>query len=48
VGEIHNGVTIRDLNVPPTLQRREHHEQIGSAIPLLLIIMPPRSDQKLP
>jgi len=40
VGEIHGCVAIGYLNMPPTLQRREHHEQIGRAIPLILIVMP--------
>src|ERR1700729_1605435 len=40
VGEIHGGVAIGYLNMPPTLQRREHHEQIDCPIPLVLIVMP--------
>ena len=27
-------------DVPPALQWREHHEQIGGSIPLILIVMP--------
>jgi hypothetical protein len=40
VGEIDSGVAIGYFDVPPTLQRRKHHEQIGSSIPLILIVMP--------
>jgi hypothetical protein len=39
VGEIHGGVVIGYFDMPPTLQRREHHVQIGSTIPLILIVM---------
>ena len=39
VGEIDGGVAIGYLNVSPTFQRREHHEQIGSSIPLVLVVM---------
>ena len=40
VGEIDGGVAIGYFNMPPSLQRREHHEQIGCPIPLVLIVMP--------
>jgi hypothetical protein len=35
---IHGGVAVRDLDMPPTFQRREQHEQIGRAIAPVLII----------
>ena len=40
VGEIHGRVAIGYCNVPPALQRSEHHEQIDGSIPLILIVMP--------
>jgi hypothetical protein len=36
-------MAIRHLDVPPTLQRREQHEQIGRAVALILVIMPRRT-----
>src|SRR5450631_1759770 len=40
---IHGGVAIGYLDVPPTFQRCEQHEQIGRAISLILVIMPRRA-----
>jgi hypothetical protein len=40
VGEIHRDVAICDFDAPPSLQRREHHEPIGRAIALILVIVP--------
>jgi hypothetical protein len=37
---IHGGMAIGRLDVPPTFQRREQHEQIGRAVALMLVIMP--------
>src|SRR5476651_1753036 len=33
-------MTVGDLDMPPTLQRREQHEQIGGAVSFVLIIIP--------
>ena len=43
VGEIHGGVVVGYLNMAPTLQRREHHEQIARAIPFILIEVDPEN-----
>ena len=36
--EIHGGVAVGYLDTPPAFQRREHHEQIGRAIALILVV----------
>src|SRR5208283_1352835 len=36
---IHGGVAIGDLDMPPALQRRERHEQIGRAVAFIFIII---------
>src|SRR5271166_6709311 len=36
---IHGGVTIGDLDMPPALQRRERHEQIGRAVAFIFIFI---------
>jgi hypothetical protein len=38
VGIIHGGVAIRDLDAAPALDRGKHHEQVGGAIALVLVI----------
>ena len=40
LGIIHGSVPIGHLNMPPALQRGEHHEQVGPSVALILIIMP--------
>src|SRR5271166_6538624 len=40
LGIVHGGVAIGDLDMPPAFQRREHHEQIGGSIPLILVVVP--------
>src|SRR5208283_1884324 len=35
---IHGGVTIRHLDVAPAFERREHHEEIGDAVALVLVV----------
>ena len=40
---IHRGVAVRDLDMPPALQGREQHEQIGCAVALIFIIVSRRS-----
>src|SRR3984957_7603838 len=37
--EVRGGALVRDLDMPPALQRREQHEQIGRAIAPVLIIV---------
>ena len=37
---IHGGVTIRDFDMPPAFERREHHEEIGRAVALVFVIEP--------
>src|SRR5689334_10033170 len=39
LGIIQCGVAVGDLDVPPTLQRREHHEQIGDAVARILVVV---------
>jgi hypothetical protein len=39
VGIIDGGVTIGHFHMPPALQRREHHEQIGHAVALVFVIV---------
>ena len=36
---IDRGVAIGHLDMPPAVERREHHEQIGGAVTLILIII---------
>src|SRR3954454_20513837 len=40
---INRGVAVRDLDMPPALQRREEHEEIGRAIAPVLIIVSRRA-----
>ncbi|MGC8476287.1 MAG: hypothetical protein ACP5NP_08030 [Acetobacteraceae bacterium] len=40
LGIIHGSVPIGDFDMPPSFQRREHHEQVGCTVALVLIIMP--------
>ena len=40
VGIIHGGVTVGHLDMPPTFQGREQHEQVRRAIALILIVIP--------
>src|SRR5690349_2352981 len=35
---IHGGMTICDLDVAPAFERSKHHEEIGGAIALVLVI----------
>jgi hypothetical protein len=42
VSVIHGGVAIRDFDMPPAFERREHHEEIGRAVALVFIIEPGR------
>ena len=35
---IHGGMAIRDLDVAPAFERSKHHEEIGGAIALVLVI----------
>src|ERR1700722_13503389 len=37
--EVRGGALVGDLDMPPALQRREQHEQVGRAIPPVLIIV---------
>src|SRR6202012_2046895 len=41
-GIVDGGVAIGHLNMAPTLQRGKQHEQIGRAIPLVLIVVASR------
>ena len=38
VSIIDRGVAIRDLDVAPAFERREHHEEVGGAVALVLVI----------
>jgi len=38
LGIIHRSVAVGDLDMAPAFQRGEHHEQIGRAIALVLVI----------
>ena len=38
VSIVHGGMAIRDLDVAPAFERREHHEQVGGAVALVLVI----------
>ena len=35
---IHGGVTIGYFDVAPAFERREHHEEIGDAVALVLVV----------
>jgi hypothetical protein len=35
---IHGGVKIRDLDAAPAFERREHHEEVGGPVALILVI----------
>ena len=35
---IHRGVAIGDLDVAPAFERREHHEEVGGAVTLVLVV----------
>src|SRR5271166_2769852 len=35
---IHGGVAVRDLDLAPAFERREHHEEIGGAVARVLIV----------
>ena len=39
---IDGGVMVGDLDFAPTLQRSEHHEHVGHAVALVLVIVPDR------
>ena len=39
VGIIDGGVAVGDLDMPPALQRREHHEQIGRAVAFVFVVV---------
>jgi hypothetical protein len=38
LGIIQAGASIRHLDMAPAFQRREHHEQIGRAVALILVV----------
>ena len=38
VSVIHGGVAIRDFDVAPAFERRKHHEEVGGAVALVLVI----------
>ena len=38
MGVIRGGVAIRDFDVTPAFERREHHEQIGGPVALVFVI----------
>ena len=35
---VHGGVAIRDLDVAPAFERREHHEEVGGAVALVFVV----------
>ena len=43
VSIIHGGVAIRDLDVAAAFEWREHHEEIGGAVALVLVVAPGRA-----
>ena len=38
VSVIHGGMAIRDFDVAPAFERSKHHEEIGGAVALVLVI----------
>ena len=40
LGVVDGGMAIGDLDIPPALQRGEHHEQIGGSVPFILVVAP--------
>ena len=38
VSVVHGGVAIRDLDMAPAFERRKHHEEVGGAVALVLVI----------
>src|SRR5664279_3288034 len=40
LGVVHGGVAIGAFDMPPALQRGEHHEQIGGSVTFILIVVP--------
>jgi hypothetical protein len=40
---IHGSVSIGDLDVAPAFERREHHEQVGGAVTLVLVVTTSRA-----
>src|SRR5262249_54944771 len=40
LGVVHRGMAIGDFDTPPAFQWREHHEQVGGSVALVLVVMP--------
>ena len=38
VSVVHGGVAIRDFDMAPAFERRKHHEEVGGAVALVLVI----------
>ena len=38
VSVVHGGVAIRDFDVAPAFERGKHHEEVGGAVALVLVI----------
>jgi hypothetical protein len=38
VSVVHGGVAIRDFDMAPAFERSKHHEEVGSAVALVLVI----------
>src|SRR3981081_3545123 len=38
VSIIHGGVAVRDFDMAPALERSKHHEEVGGAVALVLVI----------
>jgi hypothetical protein len=43
VGVVHGGVAIRDFDMAPAFKRCKHHEEVGGAVALVLVIETRRS-----
>ena len=42
---VHGGMAIGDFDVAPAFERREHHEEVGSAVALVLVIATGRTSR---
>ena len=45
---IHGGMAICDLDIAPAFERSKHHEEVGGAVTLVLVIETGRASRRLP
>ena len=45
VSVVHGGMAFGDFDVAPALERREHHEEVGGAVALVLVIATGRTSR---